>query len=103
MAILATRRKWLVTSLCAALLSPCSRQRLASMNSSCGSSRGNLRISWRYRLRLPSGVRDDGRAGRLAVAALIAAPLSYADSSDKRAFSTLVARLLNPSLEVGYQ
>ena len=35
----------LVTSLCAAWLSPCSRQRLASMNSSCGSSSGNFRIS----------------------------------------------------------
>src|SRR6516162_7843028 len=47
MAILATRRKWLLTSLCAASWSPCSRQRLASMNSSCGSSIGTCRISSR--------------------------------------------------------
>ena len=37
----------LVTSLCAASRSPCSRQRLASMYSSCGSNIGNRRISSR--------------------------------------------------------
>ena len=47
MAILATRRKWEVTSLCAASRSPCSFQRLASMNSSSGCSIGNWRISCR--------------------------------------------------------
>jgi hypothetical protein len=40
MAILATSRKWLVTSLWAAVRSPCSRQLLASMYSSCGSNMG---------------------------------------------------------------
>src|SRR4051795_11929447 len=54
MAILATRRRCEVTSLWAASESPCSRQRLASMNSSLGSSIGNLRISSRYRDRPPS-------------------------------------------------
>ncbi len=37
----------LVTSRCAASRSPCSRQRLASMYSSSGSSIGNVRISAR--------------------------------------------------------
>src|SRR5689334_7444924 len=55
MAILATRRRWLVTSRCAASGSWCSCQRLASMNSSSLASIGNLRISDRYRLRPPSG------------------------------------------------
>src|SRR5258706_7893953 len=55
MAILATRRRWLVTSRCAASVSWCSCQRLASMNSSSLASIGNLRISDRYRLRPPSG------------------------------------------------
>src|SRR5829696_1521492 len=54
MAILATRRRCEVTSRCAASESPCSRQRLASMYSSLGSSIGNLRISSRYRDRPPS-------------------------------------------------
>src|SRR6202165_5298624 len=35
MATLATKRRWLVTSRCAASGSPCSRQRLANMYSSC--------------------------------------------------------------------
>src|SRR6187455_2950654 len=56
MAILATRRRWLVTSLCAASRSPCSRQLLASMYSCCGSNIGNRRISSRYRDRPPSAV-----------------------------------------------
>src|SRR5215467_13681744 len=56
MAILATRRRWLVTSLWAATRSPCSRQRLASIYSSCGSSIGNRRISSRYRDRPDSAV-----------------------------------------------
>src|SRR6516164_1606137 len=54
MAILATSRKWLVTSRCAASGSACSFQRLASMYSCSGSSIGNLRISWRYRVKFPS-------------------------------------------------
>src|SRR5215207_1682574 len=54
MAILATRRRWLVTSLCAASRSPCSRQRLASRYSSCRSSIGNRWISTRYGVRLDS-------------------------------------------------
>ena len=37
----------LVTSRCAASVSPCSRQALASMYSSFCSSIGNFRISWR--------------------------------------------------------
>src|ERR1700751_724733 len=55
MAILATSRRWLVTSLCAASGSSCCCQRLASMNSSSFASMGNFRISERYRLRPPSG------------------------------------------------
>src|SRR3954466_7976167 len=55
MAILATRRRWLVTRRWAASGSSCSCQRLASMNSSSFASMGNLRISDRYRLRPPSG------------------------------------------------
>src|SRR5438046_251614 len=55
MAILATRRRWLVTRRWAASGSSCSCQRLASMNSSSFASIGNLRISDRYRLRPPSG------------------------------------------------
>src|ERR1700730_5486962 len=57
MAILATRRKWLVTSRWAASRSPYSRQFLASMYSSCGSSMGNRRISLIYRARPDSAVR----------------------------------------------
>src|SRR5580704_18148313 len=57
-AILATRRRWLVTRRCAACGSSCSFQRLASMYSSSGSSIGNLRISCRYRVRLPSEETD---------------------------------------------
>ena len=48
MAILATRRRWLFTRRRAASGSSCSRQRLASMYSSCGSRSGNFRISVRY-------------------------------------------------------
>src|SRR5258706_352549 len=55
MAILATRRRWEVTRRWAAAGSSCSRQRLASMNSSSLASIGNLRISVRYRDRPPSG------------------------------------------------
>src|SRR3954471_12116467 len=55
MAIFATRRRWEVTSLWAASISWLSRQRWASDSSSSGVSIGNLRISWRYRERLPSG------------------------------------------------
>src|SRR5215470_4498333 len=55
MAILATRRRWLVTRRWAASGSSCSCQRLASMNSSSLASIGNLRISDRYRLSPPSG------------------------------------------------
>src|SRR5262245_3006288 len=53
MAILAARRRWLVTSLCAALRSPCSRQRFASRHSSSACSMGKRRISARYRVVLP--------------------------------------------------
>src|SRR5215218_6804821 len=64
MAILATRRRWEVTSLWAARSSPCSFQLLASWSSSSGVSIGNLRISCRYRERLPSGAigRTDSEA-----------------------------------------
>src|SRR4029077_17505655 len=62
MAILATRRRWLVTSLWAAARSPCSRQRLASIYSSCGSSMGNRWISARYRVRLESPTANDQAA-----------------------------------------
>src|ERR1700733_9127474 len=55
MAIFATRRKCEVTSLCAASISSLSRQRFERDSSSSGDSMGNLRISWRYRDRLPSG------------------------------------------------
>ena len=55
MAILATRRRWEVTSLWAASISWWSRQRWESASSSSAVSIGNLRISWRYRERLPSG------------------------------------------------
>src|SRR4026207_1170136 len=54
MAILATSRRWEVTSRWAASRSPCSFQLLASMYSSSGCSMGNRRICWRYRLRPPS-------------------------------------------------
>src|SRR3977135_2269417 len=65
MAILATKRRGLVTSRCAASGSSRSFQRLASMYSSSGSNIGNLRISWRYRVRFPSPDRDG--AERLAI------------------------------------
>jgi hypothetical protein len=68
MAILATSRKWLVTSLCAELSSRCSRQRLASMNSSCGSSIGNRLISSKYRVRPVS----PDKMGNAAVWAMMA-------------------------------
>src|SRR6516165_644175 len=58
MAILATSRRWLVTSRCAASGSSCSFQRFASMYSCSGSSIGNLRISCRYRVRFPSEERE---------------------------------------------
>src|SRR5215475_11905587 len=74
MAILATKRKWLVTSLCAATRSPCSRQRLASIYSSCGSSIGNRRISSRYRDKPDSAVM----IGRVADWAIIAPSLCWA-------------------------
>src|SRR5580704_9533896 len=75
MAIFATRRKWLVTSRCAASRSPCSRQRLASMYSSCASSMGNRRILWRYRLRPDSAVS----IGETAVWAMTMSPCLPAD------------------------
>src|ERR1700722_13488643 len=68
MAILATSRKWLVTSPCAASRSPCSRQLLASMYSSCGSSIGNRLISSRF---LGRPVSPD-RTGKAAVWAMTA-------------------------------
>src|SRR6185437_6417693 len=55
MAIFATRRKWEVTSLCAASISCWSRHRWESDSSFSGVSIGNFLISWRYRVRLPSG------------------------------------------------
>src|SRR5262249_7143714 len=67
-AILATRRRWLVTSLCAASRSPCSRQLLASMYSSCGSNIGNRRISSKYRDRPVSADRIGKAAARAMVA-----------------------------------
>src|SRR5579863_2339186 len=79
MAILATSRKWLVTSRCAASRSPCSRQRFASMNSSCGSSIGNRLISSRYRVR-PVSPDKMGKAAVWAISApsLIHAPAGAA-------------------------
>src|SRR5579863_3841474 len=74
MAILATSRKWLVTSRCAASRSPCSRQRFASMNSSCGSSIGNRLISSRYRVRPVS----PDKMGKAAVWAMVAPSLIHA-------------------------
>jgi hypothetical protein len=50
---------------------------------------------------MPSGVRDDGRAGRFAVATLMATPPFVRGIAGERAFSTLVPRLLKPTLEVG--
>src|SRR5215831_10724818 len=85
MAILATRRRWLVTSWWAASVSPCSCQLLASMNSWSLASIGNLRISDRYRLRPPSG---DMTAS--AFAAMVY-PLS--DPADVRVNRVLRARL----------
>src|SRR4029077_12239362 len=70
MAILATRRRWLVTSLCAEFSLPCSRQRFASMNSSCGSSIGNRLISSRYRVR-PVSPDKMGNAGVWAMTAFL--------------------------------
>src|SRR5208282_5988917 len=67
--ILATSRKWLVTSLWAASLSPCSRQLLASMYSSWGSNIGNRRISSRYLVRPVS----PDRTGKAAVWAMTSA------------------------------
>jgi hypothetical protein len=55
MAIFATSRRCDVTSLCAASTSLWSRQRLESESSSSAESMGNLRISWRYREKLPAG------------------------------------------------
>src|SRR3954471_23702121 len=69
MAILATSRRWLVTSWCAASRSSCSRQRLANMYSSCGSSIGNLRISARYLERPDSPLRT----GKLRLRAILSA------------------------------
>src|SRR5215471_21551191 len=68
MAILATRRRWLVTRRCAASRSPCSRQLLASIYSSCGSSIGNRRISSKYRDRPVSADRIGKAAARAMVA-----------------------------------
>src|SRR5215212_2007385 len=68
MAILATSRRWLVTRRCAASRSPCSRQLLASMYSSCGSSIGNRRISSRYRER-PDSAEIIGKAVARAMVA----------------------------------
>src|SRR5579863_6978352 len=60
MAILATRRRWLVTSRRAASGSPCSFRRLANMNSSSGVRSGNLRISLKYR-ESPASLERAGR------------------------------------------
>src|ERR1700730_18599676 len=49
MAILATRRRWLVTRWSAASGSPCSRHLLNRRNSSSGVISGNLWMSRRYR------------------------------------------------------
>src|SRR5262249_11510236 len=87
MAILATSRKWLVTSLCAASRSPCSRQRLASMNSSCGSSIGNRRISSRYRVRPVS----PDKMGSAAVWAMTA-PSIYRPPRMRRAIEAVALR-----------
>src|SRR3954469_17606303 len=80
MAILATRRRWLVTRRWAASGSSCSCQRLASMNSSSFASMGNLRISDRYRLRPPSGDITDR-----ALAAMVLSP-QFLDGPGRRAF-----------------
>ena len=56
MAIFATNRKWLVTSLCAASTSSRSDHDFASMYSSSFSSIGNERMRDRYLDKFPSGV-----------------------------------------------
>src|SRR6202790_5818164 len=89
MAILATSRRWLVTSLCAASRSSFSAQRLASMYSCWGSSIGNLRISARYRERPDSPLRT----GNVAVRA-ISAPSSGSAPRQRRARQA--AALLKP-------
>src|SRR5258708_16776104 len=67
-------RGWLVTSLWAATRPPCARQRSASINSSCGSSIGNRRISSRYRPRPDSAVM----IGNVAAWAMTAPSSCYA-------------------------
>src|SRR5437879_4704567 len=92
MAILATRRRWLVTRRWGAWGSSGSCQRLASMNSSSLASIGNLRISERYRLRPPSGditaralaamvfiPFSPGHSGRRACTRNPSAPLNHSD------------------------
>src|SRR5713101_5418079 len=83
MAILATRRRWLVTSRWAASGSSCSRHRLASMYSSSGASIGNLRISRRYLPWFPS-VELLGRAGVLAIGSQFLAAAAAARTAETR-------------------
>ena len=55
MAIFATSRRWLVTSVCAACSSPWSAHRFANAYSSSAPNIGNLRIFCKYRAKLRSG------------------------------------------------
>src|SRR5262245_64193239 len=96
MAILATRRRCEVTSLCAACVSPCSCQLLASMNSSSLASMGNLRISERYRCSPCSGDSASVSAvdAILVFEPLLASVLSEAFEHTLEAASWLPARSL---------
>src|SRR6476660_7672264 len=81
MAIFATRRKCEVTRRWAASESSCSRQRLASMYSSCGWSMGNLRISSRYRDSPPSAAIIGSAE---AILFLLLAPLVSRPNCDRK-------------------
>src|SRR6516165_6061465 len=98
MAILATRRRWLVTNLCAASRSPCSRQRLASMNSSCGSSMGNRLISSRYRVRPDSADGIDKAALWAITAPSNSCPRWPAGGAHRRFPEPAVTILLRPRI-----
>src|SRR5712671_6158887 len=97
MAILATRRRWLVTSRCAASRSPCSRQRLASIYSSCGSSIGNRRISSRYRPRPDSAVM----IGKIADWAMTAPSSCSAPEIGRQRPQTASSSRSEPEIYVG--
>src|SRR5260370_27799594 len=87
--MLATRRRWLVTSRCAASEYSRSFQLLASMYSSSGSSIGNLRISWRYRVRFPSPERDGTESVAILVMLL---------RGDTRLANTMIGQAIHAAL-----